>query len=134
MELSELSSHYEELSFKNNPNLRPCGAKIEYTMEQMIEIQKCMKDPIYFICNYVRVVHPDRGVVLLDLYDFQKDMIRNYHQNRYNIVKTSRQCGKCLTLNTKVSLKNKTNGIIYQLTLGEFYEWQVFKELFGVFV
>lgn len=134
MELCELSSHYEELSFKNNPNLRPCGAKIEYTMEQMIEIQKCMKDPIYFIENYFKVTHPDKGAVLMKLYDYQKKMITAYHTNRKVVAMCSRQMGKCVSLNTKVSLKNKKTGIIYQLTLGEFYEWQVFKELFGVFL
>lgn len=134
MELGELNAEYEHIAFKNNPNLRPCGVKFEYTMEQMIEIQKCMKDPIYFIENYFRVIHPDKGSVLMKLYDYQKKMILAYHNNRRVVAMASRQLGKCCTLNTKVSLKNKKTGIIYQLTLGEFYEWQVFKELFGVFV
>lgn len=97
MELSELNSQYEELSFKNNPNLRPCGAKIEYTMEQLIEIQKCMTDPIYFIENYFKVIHPDKGSVLMKLYDYQKKMILTYHNNRRVVAMASRQLGKTTT-------------------------------------
>ena len=97
MELKELNEKYEELSFKNNPNLRPCGAKIEYTMDQLIEIKKCMDDPIYFICNYVKIVHPDRGVVKMELYEYQKRMVKSLQENRKTAIRLGRQSGKSQT-------------------------------------
>ena len=134
MELSELNAQYEEISFKNNPNLRPCGAKIEYTMEQLVEIKKCMNDPIYFIENYFKVTHPDKGSVLMKLYDYQKKMIMAYHNNRKVVAMASRQLGKCLALNTTVKIKSKSTNKIFTLTVGEFYEWQRFKDMHSVFV
>ncbi len=86
-----------ELSFKNNPNLRPCNAQIAYTPDMVREITKCMKDPIYFIENYVHVIHPDRGSVLMKLYDYQKEMVSAYHDNRKVCGMASRQLGKTTT-------------------------------------
>jgi hypothetical protein len=118
----DLDELYAKLQFKNNPNLRPCNVSIPYSLDQAEEIQKCIDDPVYFICNYVKVVHPDRGVVLMELYDYQKEMINNYHLNRYNIVKTSRQMGKCLGKNTNIRVRKKSTGETMNMTIGEFYD------------
>lgn len=40
-----------------------------------IEFEKCRKDPVYFICNYIKVVHPIFGLVKFDLYEFQKILL-----------------------------------------------------------
>jgi hypothetical protein len=61
------------------------------------ELVKCANDPVYFITNYVKVVHPDRGLVLMELYDYQERMVRSYHDNRYVVVRTARQQGKTTT-------------------------------------
>ena len=89
-----LSRYLEELSFRSNQLLRPKGTVVSYTMEMLEEYNKCKHDPVYFISNYVKVVHPDRGVVLMDLYDYQEKMVRTYHDNRRVIFLTARQQGK----------------------------------------
>jgi hypothetical protein len=81
-------------SFRGNPNLRPAGSEIEYTSEMVEEYIKCKLDPVYFIKNYIHVVHPDRGTVLMELYPFQEKMIRAYHENRRVTFMTPRQYGK----------------------------------------
>lgn len=81
-------------SFRGNSKLRPEGAVVEYTEEMIAEYIKCKNDPIYFIKTYIYVVHPDRGVVKFDLYDYQEDMIDTYHNNKKVIFLTSRQQGK----------------------------------------
>jgi hypothetical protein len=86
-----------ELSFRNNTNLRPAGAQIEYTAEMIDEWKKCRDDPIHFMNNYVHVVHPDRGIVKMTPYPFQERMIRAYHENRRSIMLTPRQYGKTVT-------------------------------------
>ena len=60
------------------------------------EIIKCSKDPIYFIENYVKVQHPTRGIIDLELYDCQKDLIDLYAFNPKVIAKIPRQSGKTL--------------------------------------
>ena len=81
-------------AFKGNSNLRPEGAIVEYSAEMIEEYLKCKNDPIYFIKKYIHVVHPDRGIVLMDLYDYQERMIRAYHENKRVIFLTARQQGK----------------------------------------
>ncbi len=84
----------EAIQFKNNANLRPCGVDIPYTDEMAKELLRCEDDPIYFIKNYVKVVHPDRGIVLMELYEYQERMIKAYHENKRVIFLTARQQGK----------------------------------------
>jgi len=81
-------------SFRGNAKLRPAGAQIEYTEEMLAEYIKCKQDPVYFIKNYIYVVHPDRGLVKFELYDYQEKMINAYRDNKKVIFLTSRQQGK----------------------------------------
>ena len=83
-----------QLSFRGSEDLRPANSKIEYTSEMVSEYLKCKNDPIYFIRNYITVVHPDRGAVLMDLYLFQETMIKLYHENKRVVFMTPRQYGK----------------------------------------
>lgn len=123
-----LAEYLSKFTFRNNPNLRPCGVTIEYTQEMVDEYKKCYEDPIYFISNYVKVVHPNRGIVTMELYDYQKRMIKAYHENRRIIFLTARQQGKCLLSNTLIKIRNKTSGEIVEIAMGDFYEWQKFKK------
>jgi hypothetical protein len=60
---------------------------------QIEEIIKCGKDPIYFINHYVYIQHPDRGLIKFDTYEFQDDCVKQFLDNRLNIVLKSRQLG-----------------------------------------
>lgn len=68
----------------------------ELTPEQIEEFQKCKNDPVYFINNYVKYtcIHP-----VTKLHDYQEDVIRHYHKNRFSICKASRQSGKSFVVN-----------------------------------
>lgn len=61
--------------------------------EQVEEIMKCAKDPVYFITTYMKIFHPVKGVVDFDLYPFQKDCIEDFLEFKYNIILKSRQLG-----------------------------------------
>lgn len=58
------------------------------------EIRKC-KDPIYFISNYIYITTPKtkEGASKFNLWDFQKDCIKYFEENRFNVVLKSRQIG-----------------------------------------
>lgn len=91
---ADIAAFLETLTFRSNPNLRPSKSVVSYTQEMLDEYEKCANDPIYFIKNYIKVVHPDRGLVLMDLYEYQERMILAYHNNKRVIFLTARQQGK----------------------------------------
>jgi hypothetical protein len=86
-----------EDGYLGNSRLKKVGVEISYTEEQVVEIAKCAEDPVYFIRNYVKIVNVDRGLVPFDMWDFQEDMVRTFHDNRFCIAKLSRQVGKTTT-------------------------------------
>lgn len=85
-------------SYLGNPNLKGPGVKIEFTKEQVEEYVKCANDPVYFIKQYIKIVTLDKGLVPFDLYDYQEDMVKKFHDNRYIIAKLPRQSGKSTTV------------------------------------
>lgn len=62
-----------------NPKLPKAHQQIEYTQEQLDELERCSRDPIYCIKKYFRIQHPTRGAIPYDLYEFQEDLVRLYH-------------------------------------------------------
>lgn len=103
--------------YLGNSLLKRKNTQHQFTQEQVQEYVKCANDPIYFILNYVKIVHVDRGLVPFELYDFQKDLINSLHDNRFSIVKTARQCGKSTVsiaylLHYILFNDNKTVGIL----------------------
>ncbi|AXF41497.1 terminase DNA packaging enzyme large subunit [Acinetobacter phage SH-Ab 15599] len=84
----------KEQLFVGKPRVKRAGVSIDMSEAQIKEWLKCKKDPIYFLKTYGRVVHVDRGLVPLELYPYQEEMIKNYQENRYNIALTCRQAGK----------------------------------------
>ena len=83
--------------YLGNPNLKKANTPLEFTKEQIKEFIKCKQDPVYFAQNYVKIVSLDEGLVPFDMYKFQKKLIRNFHNHRFNICKMPRQTGKSTT-------------------------------------
>jgi len=83
-------------SYRDNPLLKRVGIEVQYTEEQVDEYIKCAKDPIYF-SKYINIITLDEGLVPFKMYDFQKDMIKTFHENRFVITKCPRQVGKTTT-------------------------------------
>ena len=67
------------------------------------EYKRCKLDPIYFISNYIKVVHPVRGLVPFKLYPFQKMIVKCLEDNRFNILRKFRQAG-CTTISAAYAL------------------------------
>jgi hypothetical protein len=84
--------------YLGNQNLKAAGKSVEFTKEQVEEYLKCAKDPVHFIKEYVRIVSLDEGLVPFSMYDFQEDMVRKIHDNRFVIAKLPRQTGKSTTV------------------------------------
>ena len=83
--------------YLGNPNLKKANTQIEFTEEQIIEFLKCKEDPVYFAKNYIKIVSLDHGLVPFEMYPFQEKLVKNFHENRFNICKMPRQTGKSTT-------------------------------------
>ena len=83
-----------EAVYLGNPNLKKANVAQNWTKEEVEEYAKCMKDPQYFIENYVKIISLDEGLIPFKMYDFQKEMVGTFHSNRFTICKLPRQSGK----------------------------------------
>ena len=84
--------------YLGNSNLKAAGVNVNFSPEQIEEYVKCSQDPLYFIKNYVKIVSLDKGLVPFEPYDFQEEMIKIIHENRFVIGKLPRQTGKSTTI------------------------------------
>ena len=84
--------------YLGNPLLKKANVQVEWTKDQILEYQKCMKDPLYFCQKYIKIVSLDEGLVPFDVYNFQKEMLGTIHNNRFTICKLPRQSGKTTTI------------------------------------
>jgi len=83
--------------YLGNPNLKKANVEQAFTKEQVLEFYACRNDPIYFAEKYVKIVSLDEGLTAFKPYHFQKKLIKNFHENRFNICKMPRQTGKSTT-------------------------------------
>ena len=77
----------------------PCRGDIApFTKKQIDEWIRCKNDPIYFAMNYIKIISLDEGLVPFEMYDFQKKILSDFHETRFNIAKLPRQTGKSTTV------------------------------------
>ena len=85
-------------AYLGNPNLKKVNTPVEFTKEQILEFEKCSKDPIYFMKNYIQIVSLDEGLIPFKMYGFQEHIVKTIHDNRFTICKLPRQSGKSTTV------------------------------------
>ena len=84
--------------YLGNPNLKNVAQKINWTEENLTEYMLCKEDSEHFIHNFVKIIHVDHGLVPFEMYDYQKDMVHKFNDNRFVICKMPRQTGKSTTI------------------------------------
>ena len=67
-----------DITYLGNPNLKKANVAQNWTKKELVEYQKCMDSPQYFIENYVKIVSLDEGLVPFKMYDFQKEMVGTF--------------------------------------------------------
>lgn len=82
------------MPFNGIHNLRAANESVKLEAWQLAEIERCTKDPIYFIRHYVYINTKDEGTQLMKTYPFQDEAIRRFLKYRFNINRWSRQVGK----------------------------------------
>lgn len=94
------------LGYRGNPHLKRKGTEIQYSPEMIQEYLKCANDPIYFSEKYIQIVHVDHGLIPIQMYDYQKEIMDAITNHRRVVVNTSRQAGKALSLDTPIPTPN----------------------------
>ncbi len=84
-------------TYNGNQLLKRKGVQIQWEHDHVKEFIKCSSDPIYFAEKYIQIVHVDRGLIPMNLYDYQREIINKISHNRRAAVVTSRQAGKTTT-------------------------------------
>lgn len=84
-------------SYRDNPLLKRAGVQHNYTEDEIKEYILCSKDPVYFSEKYIKIVNVDKGLIPFEMWPFQRDMIKIFHENRFAITKCPRQVGKTTT-------------------------------------
>jgi hypothetical protein len=98
--------------YLGNKNLPTQEAEFEWTSKMIRDLKKCNRNILYFAEKFFYIVNLDRGKDRIQLYKYQRRILRALRDNRFNIVLSSRQSGKT-TLMT-----------IYALWICCFYEDQ----------
>ena len=83
--------------YQGNPNLPREDYVHAFTQHEIDEYIKCANDPVYFATQYIKIVNVDRGLMPFEMWDFQRDMLTTFHENRFSICKLPRQVGKTTT-------------------------------------
>ena len=60
---------------------------------QQKEIIKCCNSFPYFCHKYIKILHPMKGLIPFVLFKYQKKVIKDYENNRFNIISKFRQGG-----------------------------------------
>lgn len=79
---------------RGNDLIKRAGVQIQWTPEMLFEYDKCSEDPIYFAEKYMKILVKGKGLQPIVLFPYQREMILNLKNNRFNIFATARQAGK----------------------------------------
>ena len=110
------------LCYLNNEKLKAARVKLPLTAEQVLEIEKCSTDIIYFVKNYVKIVTLDEGIQNFHLYPYQEEWIESCYNNRFVMGKWSRQSGKCVSPESKIQIRHKKSGQEMEVSMAEFHK------------
>ena len=117
---------YQNPWLKSEVGLRTAGVAFKMSPEEQQEYIRCALDVHYFVEKYCKVKREDGSVGNIFLRDYQKEILDNFVNNRFNILMASRQIGKCFSFNTIISLER--DGIQYDIRFGKLYYLMVSKE------
>jgi len=71
--------------------------RMQMTQQELIEFSMCadpVTGPEYFLRNFFFIQHPTRGRLQFTPFDYQEELLQNYHTNRFSINMLGRQMGK----------------------------------------
>jgi hypothetical protein len=88
---------YQNPWLKSEVGLRRAGVTFRLTPDEQQEYIRCAVDVHYFVEKYCKVKREDGSVGNIFLRDYQKEILDNFVNNRFNILMASRQVGKTIS-------------------------------------
>ena len=88
---------YQNPWLKSEVGLRRSGVSFKMTADEQQEYIKCALDVHYFTETYCKVKTEDGSIDNIKLREYQKEMLDNFVNNRFNILMASRQVGKTIS-------------------------------------
>ena len=82
---------------KSEIGLRRSGVTFRMTKEEQEEYIRCALDVHYFTEKYCKVKTEDGSINHIRLRDYQKEILDNFVNSRFNILMASRQVGKTIS-------------------------------------
>lgn len=104
------------MSIRYNHIIKKPLQEYEYTIDEIRDLKRCSEDIWYFL-RYVIIVHPDKGRIPFEPYDYQRKLIETILNNRFCVFLLSRQSGKSTVVGAyalwySIFNDNKTIGIV----------------------
>lgn len=149
---------FKKITSKKFPKLRNINIILKLVPEQLLLKLRCQYDIEFFAENFFYIVHSDYGLIKIPLRNGQKlalqlfagedvtydlpyydpddieneerELIKvNFKDNRFSLIKTNRQYGKCVSLNSYITIKKNNSNYINNITIGHFYIKCLIKEI-----
>jgi len=94
---------YQNPWYQSEVGIRRANVSFRMTNEEQQEYVRCALDIQYFTEKYCKTKTEDGSIGSIKLRDYQKEILDNFVNNRFNILMASRQVGKCNSLIMKVT-------------------------------
>jgi hypothetical protein len=88
---------YQNPWLKSEVGLRRSGVTFKMSPEEQKEYVRCALDVHYFVEKYCKVKREDGSIGNILLRDYQKEILDNFVNSRFNILMASRQVGKTIS-------------------------------------
>lgn len=88
------------ISYENVKGLKRPNVEMNFSKEEFNEIMRCRADILYFAEKYFTVIEEKRGKHIIKLFDYQKETLKAFVDNRFVVLNFARQMGKstCLSI------------------------------------
>ena len=88
---------YQNPWLKSEVGIRRSGVTFKMSPDEQQEYVRCALDVHYFTEKYCKTKREDGSVGSIKLRDYQKEILDNFVNNRFNILMASRQVGKTIS-------------------------------------
>lgn len=114
----------KEQYYLGNPTLPTPASQYEYTPTMIKTIKRSIEDIHYFAETFFTIIDAERKRVHLKLRPYQKRILNTMKNDNRVIMLTSRQIGKCVSYNTRITLRHKITRAIIDIEIGRFFNIQ----------
>lgn len=108
-------------TFMRKPSVRAPRVELLLTDQQEDEFVECSMDAHYFAANYYKITTIDKGFILFDMHDYQKQLFHDFQDHRFNAVVQARQSGKCVDGDSIVRVYDTVSNEEFDITIEELH-------------